>query len=137
MERQYLGDPAAGSRLMTAFPSLEPLQRSYDLGAHPIAAAAFSNGDETRFLHGGLAVEVPLALGFRAVSSTQARLISDHFAAHATARPFTIPAHLWRTHTSQTDVVPAGFLWRYSAPPEETRLSGGLFDVAVTLLSVA
>jgi hypothetical protein len=122
---------------MAAFPSIEPLERSYDLGAHPISVSAFSNGDETRFLHGGLAVGVPLALVFRALGLTQARLISDHFAAHATARPFTIPAHLWRTHTSQTDVVPAGFLWRYSGPPEETRLSGGLFDVSVTLLTVA
>jgi hypothetical protein len=122
---------------MAAFPSIEPLERSYDLGAHPISAAAFSNGDETRFLHGGLAVGVPLALVFRKLSLTDARLISAHWDGQGTARPFTIPVHLWRTHASQTDVVPAGFLWRYSGPPEETRLSGGLFDVAVNLLTVA
>jgi hypothetical protein len=122
---------------MAVFPSIEPLERSYDLGAHPISASAFSNGDETRFLHGGLAVGVPLALVFRALGLTDARLISAHWDGHGTARPFTIPVHLWRTHTSQADVVPAGFLWRYSGPPEETRFSGGLFDVAVTLLSVA
>jgi hypothetical protein len=122
---------------MAAFPSIEPLERSYDLGSHPISASAFSNGDETRFLHGGLAVGVPLALVFRKLNLTDARLISSHWDGQGTARPFTIPAHLWRTHTSQTDVVPAGFLWRYSGPPEETRFSGGLFDVAVNLLTVA
>ena len=122
---------------MAAFPSIEPLERSYDLGSHPTDTATFNNGDETRFLHGSLAVDVPLPLRFVAISLTKARQISDHFATHGTVRLFTIPAHLWRTHSSQTDVVPAGFLWRYSAPPEETPRGGGLFDVTVSLLSVA
>jgi len=122
---------------MAAFPSIEPLERSYDLGSHPIATAIFNNGDETRFLHGSLAVDVPVDLRFVAISLTKARLISAHFRDHGTVRLFTIPAHLWRTHSSQTDVVPAGSLWRYSAPPEETPRGGGLFDVIVSLLSVA
>lgn len=121
---------------MVAFPSIEPLERSYDMGSHPISRATFNNGDETRFLHGSLAVDVPLPLRFVAISLTKARLISDHFATHGTVRRFTIPAHLWRTHSSQTDVVPAGFLWRYSGPPEETPRGGGLFDVSVSLVSV-
>jgi hypothetical protein len=122
---------------MASFPALEPLDRSYDLGSHPISAAAFSNGDETRFLHGSLAFGVPVALQFRALSLTQARQISAHWDGQGTARPFTIPVQLWRTHSSATDVVPAGFLWRYAGPPEETPASGGLFDVSVSLLSVA
>lgn len=121
---------------MAAFPSIEPLGRSYDLGGHPMAAAGFNNGDETRFLHGSLAVAVPVSLQFQSLSYTNARLISDHFASHGTVSLFTISAHLWRTHSSQTDVVPAGFAWRYSGPPDETPASGGLFDVAVSLLSV-
>ena len=122
---------------MAAFPSIEPLERSYDLGAHPIGTAVFNNGDETMFLHGPYAaVDVPLPLRFVAISLTKARLISDHFATHGTVRGFTIPPHLWRTHSSPTDVVPAGFLWRYSGPPEETPRGGGLFDVSVSLLSV-
>jgi hypothetical protein len=121
---------------MTQFPQLEPLQRSYDLGSHPIAAATFNNGDETRFLHGSVAFSVPMALQFPALNYTQARQISDHFASHGTVRSFTIPAHLWRTHSTTTDVVASGFVWRYSNPPEETPRSGGLFDVSVSLLSV-
>lgn len=122
---------------MAAFPSIEPLERSYDLGAHPIDVAVFNNGDETRFLHGPYAaVDVPLPLRFVAISRTKARQISAHFEGHGTVRGFTIPPHLWRTHSSPTDVVPAGFLWRYSARPEETPRDGGLFDVTVSLLSV-
>jgi hypothetical protein len=132
-----MGNPAAGARLMATFPSIEPLERSYDLGSHPIATATFNNGDETRFLHGSLTVDVPVQLRFVAIGLTNARQISDHFASHGTVRPFTIPAHLWRMHSSQTDVVPAGTFWRYSGPPEETPRGGGLFDVSVSLLSVA
>jgi hypothetical protein len=121
---------------MTQFPQLEPLQRSYDLGSHPVATATFNNGDETRFLHGTVAFGVPMAPQFPALTLTQARLISDHFASHGTVRSFTIPAHLWRSHASTTDVVPSGFVWRYSSAPEETPRSGGLFDVSVSLLSV-
>lgn len=122
---------------MAAFPSLEPLERSYGLGSHPISAANFNNGDETRFLHGVLAFGVPLPLVFRALSLTQARQISDHYDGQGLIRPFTIPAHLWRTHTSRYDVVPAAFLWKYASPPEETPLGGGLFDVSVTLAAVS
>jgi hypothetical protein len=121
---------------MTQFPQLEPLDRSYDLGSHPIAAARFNNGDETRFLHGAyFAVGVPLSLQFPALNLAEARLISGHWDAHGTARSFTIPAHLWRTHSTATDVVPSGFVWRWTAAPDETPRDGGLFDVSVSLLS--
>jgi hypothetical protein len=39
-------------------------------------------------------------------------------------------------HSNRYDVVPIGFVWRYSGPPEETPLDGGLYDVSVSLLSV-
>jgi hypothetical protein len=131
-----LGDSAAGAGLMAQFPAIEPLDRSYGLGAHPVSAPAFANGDETRFLHGALAFGVPMSLQFRKLNATDTQAIRDHYAAHSQARPFTIPAQLWRTHTTATDVVPVEFGWRYAAPPEETPISGGLFDVSVSLLSV-
>jgi hypothetical protein len=121
---------------MAIFPSIEPLKRSYDLGSHPIDVATFNNGDETRFLHGAVAVDVPLPLRFVAISLTKARQISDHFDAHGLTRSFTIPVQLWRMHTNRYDVVPIGFVWRYSGPPEEAPLGGGLYDVSVSLLSV-
>lgn len=137
MECLDLDAPPPRPRLMSAFPSIEPLECSYDLGAHPIGTATFNNGDETRFLHGPYsAVDVPVALRFVAIGLTKARQISAHFEGHGTVRLFTIPPHLWRMHSSRYDVVPAGFLWRYSAQPEETPRDGGLFDVTVSLLSV-
>jgi len=121
---------------MAAFPAIEPLDRSYSLGSHPISAATFNNGDETRFLHGSVAFGVPVSLSFKALSLTQARLISAHWDGQGTIRPFTIPVELWRMHASRYDVVPAGWAWKYAAPPDETPASGGLFDVSVSLIAV-
>jgi len=120
---------------MAIFPSIEPLERSYDLGAHPISTAKFNNGDETRFLHGAVAVDVPMVLEFPALSLTKARQITGHFDAHGLTRSFTIPVHLWRMHSNRYDVVPVGFVWRYADKPEETPRGGGLFDVSVSVLS--
>ena len=122
---------------MAAFPALEPLERSYGLGSHPISAATFANGDETRFLHGSLAFGVPVSLTFPALTLTQARQISAHYDGQGTTRAFTIPAELWRMHASRYDVVPVEFLWKYASKPEETPRSGGLFDVTVNLAAVA
>ena len=122
---------------MAAFPALEPLERSYGLGSHPISAAAFNNGDETRFLHGPLAFGVPVALTFSALTLAQARQISAHYDGQGTTRSFTIPVQLWRMHASRYDVVPDTFLWKYADKPEETPRSGGLFDVTVNLAAVA
>lgn len=121
---------------MAAFPSIEPTGRSYDLGAHPIETAAFSSLDEVRFLHGSTSSDVPITLEFRALSTADATAIRDHYLAQKEHRPFTIPAHLWRTHTSSTDVVPAGHAYLYAGPPQETSASGGLVDVSVSIVSI-
>ena len=120
---------------MAAFPAIEPTGRSYGLGAHPVAVAAFSSSDEVRFLQGATSTGVPLALEFRALSTSDATAIRDHYLGQREHLAFTIPAALWRTHASQTDVVPASHFWRYAGPPQESPRSGGLVDVAVSLIS--
>jgi len=120
---------------MAAFPSIEPTGRSYDLGAHPIEAAGFTSGDEVRFLTGATSTGVPLALEFRAISTTNATAIRDHYTGQKEHQSFTIPAHLWRSHASATDVVPAAHAWLYAGPPQESPASGGLVDVSVSLIS--
>lgn len=121
---------------MATFPSIEPLERSYNLGAHVIGAADFPNADQTRFLHSSVAVDVPIALEFRALSTSDATAIRDHYLGQKEHQPFTIPAQLWRTHSSATDVVPAAQLYRYAEPPQESPRAGGLVDVSVSLITV-
>lgn len=121
---------------MAAFPNIEPTARSYGLGAHPVEVAAFSSSDEVRFLQGGTSSGVPISLEFRDLSTADATAIRDHYLAQKEHQSFTIPAHLWRTHASATDVVPSTHAYVYAGPPQESPRSGGLVDVAVSIISV-
>lgn len=120
---------------MAAFPSIEPTGRSYGLGAHPIEVAAFTSGDAVRFLTGAESSGVPISLEFRELSTADATAIRDHYLGQKEHQAFTIPVHLWRTHTSATDVVPATHAYVYAGPPEESPRSGGLVDVSVSIVS--
>ena len=120
---------------MAAFPAIEPISRRYGLGAHPMASAGFSSLDEVRFLQGATLTGVPMALEFRAISTSEATQIRDHYLGQREHRSFDLPAALWRTHSSQFNVVPAASVWRYAGQPQESPRSGGLVDVTVSLVS--
>lgn len=110
---------------MAAFPNIEPTGRSYGLGAHPVAVAAFSSSDEVRFLMGATSTGVPLALEFRALNTADATAIRDHYLAQREHLAFTIPADLWRTHASQTDVCRPPTSGATPARPRSRRAPGG------------
>ena len=120
---------------MAAFPAIEPIGRRYGLGAHPMASAGFSSLDEVRFLQGATLSGVSVALEFRAISTSEATQIRDHYLGQSEHRSFTLPAALWRTHSSQFNVAPATNVWRYAVPPQESPRPGGLVDVSVSLVS--
>ena len=120
---------------MAAFPAIEPIGRRYGLGAHPMATAGFSSLDELRFLQGATLSGVPMALEFIAISTSEATQIRDHYLGQREHRSFILPAALWRTHSSQFNVVPAASVWRYAGQPQESPRSGGLVDVSVSLVS--
>ena len=120
---------------MAAFPAIEPIGRRYGLGAHPMATAGFSSLDEVRFLQGATLSGVSMALEFRAISTSEATQIRDHYLGQREHRSFTLPAALWRTHSSQFNVVPAASVWRYAGQPQEAPRFGGLVDVSVPLVS--
>jgi hypothetical protein len=120
---------------MAAFPAIEPIGRRYGLGAHPMATAGFSSLDEVRFLQGATLSGVPMDLEFRAISTSEATQIRNHYLGQREHRSFTLPAALWRTHSSQFNVVPAASAWRYAGQPQESPRSGGLVDVTVPLVS--
>ena len=120
---------------MPAFPAIEPINRGYGLGAHPVVVEAFGNSDEVRFLHGDTLSSVPVALELPALTISEAATIREHYLGQREYRPFIVPAALWRTHSSQFNVVPAANIWRYAGPPVETPRSGDLVDVSVSLVS--
>lgn len=121
---------------MATFPSLEPLARSYGLGAHPVSDVVAPNDDLVRFIHDAIHHGVPLQLEFPAISQADADLIRDHYLGQrGRAVSFDIPVSVWLTHTDTDDVVPTGTQWRYASPPARRARSGNLFDVSVSLIS--
>jgi len=120
---------------MPAFPAIEPINRGYGLGAHPVVVEAFGNSGEVRFLQCDTLSGVPVALDFPALTTSEAATIRDHYLGQREHRPFIIPAALWRSHSSQFNTVPAANIWRYAGPPVETPRSGELVDVSVSLVS--
>lgn len=121
---------------MADFPALEPLDRSYGLGAHPISSYVTNAQDATRFLHGSQINGIEMAVEFVCLSAAQVQQIRDHYAGQlGTVRSFAIPAQMWRLHASLFDVAPSYLRWRYQGPPTETARTGGLFDVSLQLVT--
>jgi hypothetical protein len=121
---------------MATFPSLEPATRAYDLGSFPITEEASPSAGVVRFRHGTLATNFALQLGYVYLTDAQATQIRNHYQGqNGSYRSFLLPAIIWQGHTSVSNVFPAGTLWRYADPPEETHQSGGLVDVTITLVS--
>ena len=75
---------------MAAFPAIEPIGRSYGLGAHPMVTASFSSLDEVRFLQSSTLSGVPIALDFRALSISEATEIRNHYIDQREHRSFTL-----------------------------------------------
>ena len=121
---------------MADFPLLEPIDRSYAMGAHIISAHEGQNGDATQFLHSALAADVTISLEFRALTLAQVQLIRAHYTGQrGGCLPFEIVAEQWRTHANLYDVVLPGMSYRYAGPFAETPRDGGLFDVSIPLVS--
>lgn len=100
-----------------------------------MATVGFSSLDEVRFLQGSTLSGVPMALEFKAISINEATQIRDHYLEQRQHRSFALPAAIWRTHSSQFNVVPAASVWRYAGQPQESPRPGELVDVTVSLIS--
>ncbi len=119
---------------MADFPALRPAARRYSFGTFPATEERGFGGGSVRFLHGATSSGNTLELSFTVLSAAEAKLLRDHYRGQQGGYlPFNLSADAWAGHTSQTDLVPSTTLWVYAAPPEETHLDGGLYDVTVQL----
>jgi hypothetical protein len=121
---------------MATFPALEPATRSYDLGAFPLTEQASISAGTVRFRHGTTATNFSLQLEYIYLSDAEAAQIRTHFQGQGGSyRSFMLPPIIWKGHTSSGNVFPVGTRWRYAEAPEETHQSGGLVNVAISLIS--
>ena len=129
---------------MAVFPSLEPLERSYDLGSHLISRVPWQNGDESATRNSEIATDPLMRLVFRRLTITEVQQIRDHYAGQrGSTRRFMLPPSCWKTHTSANDIGSPGLYdvaipgqeWRYAGPPEESPSNGNLFDVSIPFIA--
>jgi hypothetical protein len=121
---------------MATFPALEPATRSYDLGAFPLTEQASISAGTVRFRHGTTATNFTLQLEYIYLSDAEAAQIRTHFQGQGGSyRSFQLPAIIWKGHTFSGNVFPATTRWRYVEAPEETHQSGGLVNLAISLIS--
>jgi hypothetical protein len=112
---------------MAYFPVLEPNERAYNLGRHPIVTQQGWAGGSVRFKIGPERTGATLTLTFLGLIPAQANAIRTHYATQlAGTVPFQLLTITW------TDPR----YWVYVEPPQETHRSGALVDSIVTLEAV-
>jgi hypothetical protein len=121
---------------MADFPSLKPSERRFRLGIYPVTTERGFGGGNIRFLHGPQSSSHELELQFLWLSQSEAELIREHYRGQQGGTlAFDLSAAVLTGNTYYSSMV-ATVAWRYSEPPEEEQLSGGLVNVAVRLESV-
>lgn len=125
---------------MASFPAIEPNARSYGITADlPMVVESAWPSGQVRYRPGyapTASAAMPLQLAYIDLSETQVQQIRDHYAAQqGGVVPFSLPAVIFQGISAA--LFPAGILWRYTEPPAEQQKAGSLFDVTVTLESMA
>lgn len=119
---------------MATFPSLEPDNRSFDLGGYSLSTTSSISGTTVRFVHGDEITGHDLTLAFLDRSDDDLAAIREHYRGQDGGHvSFQLPAIIWQGHSTDSDVVPITGRWIYAGPPEETHKDGGIHDVAVAL----
>jgi hypothetical protein len=112
---------------MAYFPALEPNDRSYNLGAHPMVTQQGWAGGSVRFRTGPQRSGATLTLTFTNLVPSQANAIRTHYATQLSgAVPFQL----------LTITLTDSRFWTYVEAPEEIQRSGGLVDTIVKLEAI-
>lgn len=117
---------------MADFPDLEPIARAFTFGEYPISQQKAWGLTDVPFRHGLAPSAHQLKLTYQEITSAEAASIRDH---HAGQLGGLLPFDLSSAVFNGNPAPPLG-PWRYTKPPEETHLDGGLVNVAVELETV-
>jgi hypothetical protein len=116
---------------MADFPDLEPAARSFTLGEYPLSLQKAWGLNAIPMRHGPAPAACQLTLTYEQISSSQATLIRNHYAnQRGELLPFALSIAVFDGNSN-----PPRGPWKYSSPPQETHLDGGLVDVTVQLIS--
>lgn len=118
---------------MITFPSLEPDNISYSLGAMNVSEEPTVNSGPIRFRHSLKVSGHSLQLQFASRRESDVELIRQHYSDNdGSHRYFDLPVIVW----GGAVVVAGDSVYRYESPPEEEHL-GVFFNVTVALRVIA
>lgn len=118
---------------MATFPDLEPETRSYSHGVYPIATQGIFAADPVLFLHAPKPFGYRLRLAYNYLTAAEAKLIRDHWRTQSgSTESFLLSEPVMRGHGSM-GIVSEAKRWRYSGPPVEQQLTGGLINITLEL----
>lgn len=123
---------------MADFPSIEPTERTYDLGEYAGSEAGTTSGATIRFSHATTPVGMKLTLSYSDLPDFQAETLREHYNDHNGGyRSFRLPAAIWAGHPNPWFLAPEQDRWIYDGPIDEGEMKPGSFlDVSVPLRHV-
>jgi len=121
---------------MAIFPALEPATRSYSMGRYPMVTQQVFAAEPVRFLQSAVSIGYVLKLGYTFLTAAEAKLIRDHWREQfGGIEPFLLSDEVMLNH-GDANIVSATKRWRYSSPPQEQQLTGGLVNITLELETV-
>lgn len=121
---------------MATFPALEPATRSYSMGRYPMVTQQVFAAEPVRFLQSAVSIGYVLKLDYTFLTAAEAKLIRDHWREQfGGIEPFLLSDEVMLNH-GDANIVSATKRWRYSSPPQEQQLTGGLVNITLELETV-
>jgi|694.fasta_scaffold05261_35 hypothetical protein len=122
------------------FPAIEALSRSYSLPRRPASSVAQRSGSRQEFSHDPAGLTSPVTFEIPEVREADLDAVLAHYRAMKGHGRFSIPEQMWQNHAALDDLVPfwdrgSPVFWRYAGPPEWRMGSGGLYSIAVSLVT--
>jgi hypothetical protein len=122
---------------VSAFPSLEPSARSFDLGEFPVVPLPRYGRNAQRFLQGSAAYGQQLTLTYGEISDADAQLLRDHYNnREGEVLAFFVPDIIWQGHTGISIGLPFDGWFRYAGEPQEQALDNGQVTMTVQLRAI-
>jgi hypothetical protein len=108
--------------MIAALPAFKPISSSYKPAQFAAKPFRMMNGAVTDRLYGKHSSEHPFSLVYLLIGAQAAQIVSAWYAANGDADPITVPSEAFCALTAaEQATIPAGLLWRFSAPPAVTR----------------
>ena len=119
---------------MTTFPALVPSGRTFTPGDYAHTVWRSMGGRSSRSRHSSIITGQRVRLSFLGLVQADLVLILQHWInRRGRFYTFDLPDEVWSGTDDPSEFTPAGYAWKYVAPPAVEDVGCGLHDVTVEL----